>query len=103
VVLCTFDGPTKADDVRYVPIVDALLPTLRAWRLRHPGRLVSTNRDGGMLAPSGRIYQEVLHRVLDAAGFPRIGGVGQCERGGEAGHGARPQTELALVHPARLP
>ncbi len=65
----SFDGPTKADDVRYVPVVDALLPILRAWRLRHPGRLVFTNRDGEMLRPSGRVFQETLHDVLDAAGF----------------------------------
>jgi integrase len=48
----SFDGPTKADDVRYVPIVDALLPILRAWRLMHPGMLVFTNRDGRMLGRS---------------------------------------------------
>lgn len=53
----SFDGPTKADDVRYVPVLDPLLPVLRAWRLRHPGRLVFTNRDGAMLAPSGRVFQ----------------------------------------------
>jgi integrase len=73
----SFDGPTKADDVRYVPILDALLPILREWRLRHPGRLVFTNRDGAMHGKSGRIFQEVLHRVLDCAEFPRI------ERGGK--------------------
>ena len=68
----SFDGPTKADDVRYVPVVDALLPILRAWRLRHPGRLVFTNRDGEMLRPSGRVFQETLHEVLRAAGFDKI-------------------------------
>ena len=65
----SFDGPTKAGDVRYVPILDALLPILRTWRLRHPGDMVFTNRDGGPLLPSGRVYQEVLHRVLAAAGL----------------------------------
>jgi integrase len=73
----SFDGPTKADDVRYVPVLDVLLPILRTWRLRHPGRLVFTNRDGGMLGPSGRIFQEVLHRVLARAEFPWI------QRGGK--------------------
>jgi integrase len=66
----SFDGPTKSDRVRYVPILDPLLPILRAWRLRHPGRLVFTNRDGAMLRESARVYQEVLHRVLSAAKFP---------------------------------
>jgi len=59
----SFDGPTKSDRVRYVPILDPLLPVLRAWRLRHPGRLVFTNQAGAMFAPSARIFQEVLHRV----------------------------------------
>jgi integrase len=31
----SFDGPTKSDRVRYVPILDPLLPSLRQWRLRH--------------------------------------------------------------------
>lgn len=30
----SFDGPTKSDRVRYVPILDPLLPVLRAWRLK---------------------------------------------------------------------
>ncbi len=68
----SFDGPTKSDRVRYVLILDPLLPLLRAWRLRHPGRLVFTNLGGKMFAPSARIFQEVLHRVLDAAGFPKV-------------------------------
>ena len=68
----SFDGPTKSDRVRYVPVLDPLLPLLREWRLRHPGRQVFTNQAGRMFAPSARIFQEVLHRVLDAAGFPRV-------------------------------
>ena len=68
----SYDGPTKAEDCRYVPLVDRLLPILRAWRLRHPGRLVFTNRDGKMLQPSSRIFQETLHEVLEAAGFEKI-------------------------------
>jgi hypothetical protein len=63
----SFDGPTKAEDVRYVPILDMLLPSLRRWRLTHPGRLVFTNRDGRMFGPSARVFQEVLHRVLRRA------------------------------------
>jgi integrase len=73
----SFEGPTKSDEPRPVPLVDALLPTLRAWRLQHPGNLVFTNRDGRMLQPSSRLFQEVLHRVLDRAGFPKV------ERGGK--------------------
>jgi integrase len=72
IVQRSFDGPTKSDRVRYVPILDPLLPVLRAWRLRHPGRLVFTNMAGAMFQPSARIFQEVLHRVLEAAGFPKV-------------------------------
>ncbi len=68
----SFEGPTKSDCVRYVPILTPLLGVLREWRLRHPGRLVFTNRDGAMHRESGRIFQEVLHRVLEAAGFPKV-------------------------------
>jgi integrase len=68
----SFDGPTKSDRVRYVPILDPLLPVLRAWRLRHPGRLVFTNIAGTMFGSSARIFQEVLHRVLDAAQLPKV-------------------------------
>ena len=67
----SFHGPTKADDVRHLPIQDALLPILRAWRLRRPGPLVFCNLVGNMLCPSDRIFRERLHDVLDAAGFVR--------------------------------
>ncbi len=66
----SFSGPTKNTCTRYVPILDPLLPLLRQWRLRRHPKLVFTNREGNMLLPSGRIYQEVLHRVLKRAGFP---------------------------------
>jgi integrase len=68
----SFDGPTKAEDLRYVPILDVLLPILRRWRLRSPGKLVFTNRDGRMLLPSSRVFQETLHRVLNRAGFEKL-------------------------------
>jgi integrase len=68
----SFDGPTKSDRVRHVPILDPLLPLLRQWRLRNPGRLVFTNVAGSMFAPSARIFQEILHRVLETAEFPRV-------------------------------
>lgn len=68
----SFDGPTKAGDVRYVPILDVLLPILRRWRLRSAGKLLFPNVNGGMQCESARLFQEVLHRVLDAAGFPKL-------------------------------
>ena len=70
-VRSSYDGPTKNGESRYVPILDPLLPVLRPWRLRQEGPLVFTNRNGQMLGRSGRVFQEVLHRVLEAADFPR--------------------------------
>lgn len=63
----SFDGPTKSNRVRHVPVLDALLPTLREWRLKQHGTYVFTNRDGHPLRPSGRVFQERFHRVLEAA------------------------------------
>lgn len=68
----SFDGPTKSDRVRRLPILDVLLPHLQRWRSQHPGPLLFTNRDGNMLGRSARAFQEVLHRVLSAAGFPKV-------------------------------
>lgn len=67
----SFDGPTKTGEVRYVPILDVLLPILREWRLVCPGGLVFPNRDGTMYCEAGRVFQEIFHRVLEAAGFPK--------------------------------
>ncbi len=78
-VQASFDGPTKADDVRYVPILDPLLPVLRAWRLRCPGPLVFPNELGTMLGRSARVFQEVLHRVLKRAGFPKVDRPGRAD------------------------
>jgi integrase len=73
----SFKGPTKADAIRHVPILDALLPLLRRWRLQCPGLLVFPSSTGTMLQPSARVFQETLHAVLDAAGFAPV------ERGGK--------------------
>jgi len=73
----SFDGPTKAEDVRHVPILDVLLPTLREWRLRNPLPWVFPSEWGNRLGESSRVFQEVLHRVLARAEFPKV------ERGGK--------------------
>jgi integrase len=70
----SFNGPTKGGDVRYVPIVDALAPLLRARRLSSSSRFVFTNRDGAQLKPCQRVFRETLHRTLHRAGFPKVGG-----------------------------
>jgi integrase len=71
-VQASYDGPTKAGDVRYVPLLDPLLPVLREWRLKVQGDLVFPNEAGNMHSSSARAFQEVLHRVLDRAGFPDV-------------------------------
>ena len=70
-VQSSFNGPTKAGDVRYVPILDPLLPILREWKLKIGGQYVFTNERGGIYQPSARIFQEVLQRVLTKAGFQK--------------------------------
>ena len=72
VVQRSFDGPTKSGDVRYVPILDPLLPLLNRWKKLSDGDLVNPNQRGTMHKPSARIFQEVLKRVLERGGFPRI-------------------------------
>ena len=68
----SFKSQTKSGDVRYVPILDPLLPLLRDWRLRCPGRLVFPNKHGNMQHPAGRVFRDVRTRVLKRAGFPQI-------------------------------
>lgn len=76
----SFDGPTKAEDLRWVPILDPLLLPLKEWKLKCPSKYLFPNRDGEMQWKSGRIFQEVLHRVLDAAGFPKAVENGRVRR-----------------------
>ena len=72
VVQRSFKGPTKAGDVRYVPILDELLTVLRAWRLKAGGGwLLFPNEADQMHVSGARIFKQRFHRVLDAAGFPR--------------------------------
>ncbi len=68
----SYDKPTKSNRVRYVPILDALLPILRQWRLQNGLPLVFPNQQGNMHTPSPRITQETLQRCLNRAGLHRI-------------------------------
>ncbi|MGH7283106.1 MAG: tyrosine-type recombinase/integrase [Polyangiaceae bacterium] len=65
-------GPTKGDEVHYVPILDPLLPILRSWRLRNPLAIVFPNEVGGMHGESSRVFQEILQRVLTRAEFEKV-------------------------------
>jgi len=60
---------TKNGRIRRVPILDPVLPVLKAWKLRHPGTWLFTKQRGGVFQPSSRVFQEVLHRVVERAGF----------------------------------
>jgi integrase len=80
VVQRSYDGPTKAGDVRYVPILDPMLPVLRAWRLMSPGDIVFPNQLGSMQGRCARLYQEIFHRVLDASGFEKVQRNGKTRR-----------------------
>ncbi len=79
----SYDKPTKTGAVRHVPILDPLLPLLRAWRLRSGTDLCFTNRNGNAYGPSSRVLQEVLQRCLVRA-----------ELTGKAG---RPYEEIGIT------
>lgn len=68
----SFTGLTKGGEVRYVPILDALAPILRAWRLQCQNTLVFPNEAGKMQLKCARIFDEIFHRTLEAAGFSKI-------------------------------
>lgn len=71
----SYDGKTKTrSSRRFVPIVDALLPILAAWKERCPPtelELVFMNRAGKTRSKCDRVFRETLHKLLDAAGFER--------------------------------
>ncbi len=67
----SYDGPTKNNCIRRVPIFDILKPDLAAWLLKGAGEeIVFPNQAGRMHAESSRVFQEILHRVLKEAEFP---------------------------------
>ncbi|MBI2377528.1 MAG: site-specific integrase [Deltaproteobacteria bacterium] len=66
----SWDGPTKNGDSRFVPVVDALLPMLRGWKLRAGTPLVFPNSRGTMFSESARVFQDRLHVTLARAEFP---------------------------------
>jgi integrase len=76
----SWDGETKNGEVRYVPILDPLLPILREWRLKNSARYVFANQDGGMFIQAARIFGEKFHAILDRAGFPKVERLGKQRR-----------------------
>ena len=66
----SFNGPTKAGDIRHVPILDVLLPIIKSWKLESGGKgLVFPNSAGEMWDQCGRIFAEFLKRTLIRGGF----------------------------------
>ncbi len=64
---------TKNGRIRYVPILDPLVPVLEAWRKRCPSKvLVFPTSTGTMQLPSCRVLQEIYHACLKRAELPRI-------------------------------
>lgn len=95
-------GTTKDKDPRPVPILDALLPVLKAWRLRHPGTglvIPSLRSDGEKIdkASPGK----ALRAALASCGLERPGlGWYECTRHTFASHWAmagRPLRELQKI------
>jgi integrase len=77
----SYNGPTKNGEIRYIPILDVLLPLLSDWRKTTQSTdLVFTNESGSMYQESSAIFQEVLHRVLIRGEFPNIAKVSKIKR-----------------------
>lgn len=72
IVAHSWNGPPKNGEERPVPIVDALLPILSAWRLRSRGAFVFPGPDGGMFKKCTRGFRAAFRSTLKRAGFPMV-------------------------------
>jgi integrase len=69
----SFNGPTKSDEPRVIPITPRIRPLLsRRFEARDSSDLVFSNAQGKMYQPSSWIFREQLKRTLKLAGFPKI-------------------------------
>ena len=67
----SYNNTTKTDEIRYVPILDPLLPLLKKWKVRCPSNLiVFPSQTGTVQQPSARVLQETLQRVRERAEIP---------------------------------
>lgn len=66
----SFNGPTKSNEVRHVPIMNPIYGDLIEWVKEIQSGLLFPNLVGNMHTPSSRLFQEILHRVLKRANFP---------------------------------
>jgi integrase len=67
----SYEEATKNGEVRYVPILDPLIPILKTWLATAPGPLLFPNRAGNILDDRARLFNEIFHRVLKRANFPQ--------------------------------
>ena len=69
----SYDGQTKSNKHRTVPVPASLVSTLRAYRLAEPwqGELVFPNAAGGMYSPNAKL-ETLLRRGLARVKLPRI-------------------------------
>lgn len=63
----SFDKPTKSGRLRYVPILDPLLPILKKWRLQNDNELVFPNAVGNMHTPNPRVIKFTFKEALEKA------------------------------------
>jgi integrase len=63
----SYGKPTKTGAIRHVPVLDPLLPVLRAWREQNPLEWVFPGQTGRRQGPSARVLQEILHRCREKA------------------------------------
>jgi len=68
----SYDKPTKTGAIRHVPILDPLLPVLRAWRLACPTDVVFPGATLEAQGPSARVLQEVFQRCMLRAGLTEV-------------------------------
>jgi integrase len=69
----SFNGPTKTNVLRRIPIGDALMPVLSGWcevRLHH--QLVFANRRGNMHSPGAAVTKQIFHACLELAEIERM-------------------------------
>lgn len=67
-----YDGvPTKSGRIRWVPILDPLLPVLTNWLKTNKNIVVFPNEVGNAMGKGARAFDEVFHRCLVRADLPR--------------------------------
>lgn len=72
VVQRSYDGPTKSDKVRYVPLMANLKPLLASWRDKNTSEHVFMNQNNKMHVAGSRVFKQIFFRVLKRAGFQQI-------------------------------